>query len=251
MQTSNNTILITGGATGIGLSLAIEFLKRGNEVIICGRRENLLDEVKAKHPQIHTYKTDITKLDERKSLVSSLSKNHPEINVLINNAGIQREFLMNDENVAAKFESENEIEGNLTAPIHLTMLLLPFLKQNKNAAIINVTSGLAYVPHARMLVYSATKSALQSFTKSLRHQLKNDNIKVFEFAPPIVDTDLDKGAREKRGDTNKGIKPEIVTEQVIKGLEKDQYEIAIGQSKTLRFASRFFFDKIFNAMNGK
>ena len=110
MQTSNNTILITGGATGIGLSLAIEFLKRGNEVIICGRRENLLDEVKAKHPQIHTYKTDITKLDERKSLVSSLSKNHPEINVLINNAGIQREFLMNDENVAAKFESENSIK---------------------------------------------------------------------------------------------------------------------------------------------
>ena len=128
------------------------------------------------------------------------------------------------------------------------MLLLPFLKQNKNAAIINVTSGLAYVPHARMLVYSATKSALQSFTKSLRHQLKNDNIKVFEIAPPIVDTDLDKGAREKRGDTNKGIKPEIVTEQVIKGLEKDQYEIAIGQSKTLRFASRFFFDKIFGSI---
>jgi uncharacterized oxidoreductase len=251
MQTSNNTILITGGATGIGLSLAIEFLNRGNEIIICGRRENILNEVKVKYPKIHTYKADISKLEERKSFVNWIVQNFPKLNILINNAGIQREFLMNDEKVAAKFEAENEIESNLTAPIHLTMLLLPHLRQQQSAVIINVTSGLAYVPHARMPVYCATKSAMQSFTKSLRHQLKNDNIKVFEVAPPIVDTDLDKGAREKRGDTIKGIKPEMVAKETMRDLMNDKFEIAVGRVKVLKIVSRILPDRIFNALNGK
>lgn len=251
MKTSNNTILITGGATGIGLAMTTEFIEKGNEVIICGRRENVLNEVKNKYPKAHIFIVDLSKSEERKSFVGQIIKEFPKLNILINNAGIQREFLVNDADVAEKFETENEIEGNLTAPIHLTMLLLPHLKQNQNAAIINITSGLGYVAHARMPVYCATKSALQSFTKSLRHQLRHDNVKVFDVAPPIVDTDLDKGARKRRGDTNKGIKPEVFVDKMLKGMLKDKFEIEVGQSKATKIGSRVAPKTIFKAINGK
>ena len=128
MKISNNTILITGGATGIGLALAIEFLDKGNEVIICGRRETALNEAQVKYPKLHIRQADISKIEERKNLATWTTQNFPKLNMLVNNAGIQREFLMEDKNVADKFATENEIEINLTAPIHLTMLLLPHLK---------------------------------------------------------------------------------------------------------------------------
>lgn len=251
MQTSNNTILITGGGTGIGLALAVEFLDKGNEVIICGRRENTLNEAKAKYPKLQIRQADLSKIDDRKSLAAWTIQNFPKLNILVNNAGIQREFLMNDQNVADKFQTENEIEINLTSPIHLTMLLLPHLKQQQNSAIINISSGLAYVPISIMPVYCATKSALQSFTKSLRYQLRNDNIKVFEVSPPVVDTDLDKGARDQRGQVNKGLKPAVVAIETLKGLGNDNYNIAVGQVKILRIASRIIPSKIFQILNGK
>jgi uncharacterized oxidoreductase len=251
MQTSNNTVLITGGATGIGLALAAEFLEKGNEVIICGRRENALKEAQTKYPKLHIRQADISKIEERKNLVLWLTQNFPKLNMLVNNAGIQREFLMDDKNVAEKFESENEIEVNLTAPIHLTMLLLSQLKQQQNSAIINISSGLAYVPISIMPVYCATKSALHSFTKSLRYQLRNDKIKVFEVSPPIVDTALDNGARDQRGQPKKGLKPAVVAIETLKGLSKDKYSIAVGQVKILRIVSRIMPKKIFHILNGK
>lgn len=251
MQTSNNTILITGGATGIGLALATAFLDKRNEVIICGRRENALNEAKTKHPKFHIRQNDLSKIEERKSLARWTTQNFPKLNMLINNAGIQREFLLDDNNVAEKFSTENEIEINLTAPIHLTMLLLPHLKQQQNSAIINISSGLAYVPISIMPVYCATKSALQSFTKSLRYQLRNDKVKVFEVSPPIVDTELDNGARDQRGQTNKGLKPKAVAIKTLKGFANDNYNIAVGQVKILRIVSRIIPKKIFQILNGK
>ena len=131
------------------------------------------------------------------------------------------------------------------------MLLLTHLKQQQNSAIINVSSGLAYVPISIMPVYCATKSALQSFTKSLRYQLRNDNIKVFEVSPPIVDTDLDNGARDQRGQTNKGLRPEVVATETLKGLNNDNFNIAVGQVKILRIVSRIIPTKIFKILNGK
>jgi uncharacterized oxidoreductase len=251
MQISNNTILITEGATGIGLALAVEFLNKGNEVIICGRRENALNEAKSKYPKLHIHQADISKSEERKNLINWSIQNFPKLNMLINNAGIQREFLFDDQKVAEKFDRENEIEINLTAPIHLTMLLLPHLKQQQNSSIINISSGLAYVPISIMPVYCATKSALQSFTKSLRYQLRNDNIKVFEVSPPVVDTELDNGARDQRGQTNKGLKTKVVATETLKGLSKDNYNISIGQVKILRIVSRIIPTKIFKILNGK
>ncbi len=231
--------------------MAIEFLDKGNEVIICGRREIFLNDAKAKHPKLHIRQADLSKIDDRKSLATWTTQNFPKLNMLVNNAGIQREFLLDDKNVAEKFAKENEIEINFTAPIHLIMLLLPHLKQQQNSAIINVSSGLAYVPISIMPVYCATKSALQSFTKSLRYQLRNDNIKVFEVSPPVVDTDLDDGARDQRGQTNKGLKPEVVATETLKGLSNDNFNIAVGQVKILRIVSRIIPTKIFKILNGK
>lgn len=147
--------------------------------------------------------------------------------------------------MAETFTQENEIDTNLTAPIHLTFLLLPHLVRQPNAAITNVTSGLGYVPKAIMPVYCATKAALQSFTLSLRHQLNGTSVKVFDVAPPIVDTELDQGARRKRGQTNAGIKPEQVARETIQAIARDRFDVPVGMVKALRTGSKiapgFFF----------
>jgi uncharacterized oxidoreductase len=158
MQTTKNTILITGGGTGIGLAIAETFIKAGNEVLICGRRENKLLEAKQIYPQLHTRVCDIAKKSEREDLYHWATAEFPHINMLFNNAGIQKEinFLagaptLNDE--------ESEIEINLTASIHLAALFIPhFLKQKKECAIVDVTSGLAFIPLKIVPVYCATKS---------------------------------------------------------------------------------------------
>ena len=160
MQISGNTILITGGATGIGLALADAFVNSGNEVIICGRRESALQEAKRKFPRLHTRVADLSTPNGRQQLTAWAPATHPTLNMIVNNAGIQREFRVDQPDVAETFAHENEIDTNLTAPIHLTFLLLPHLLNQPNAAIINMTSGLGYVPKAIMPVYCATKAAL-------------------------------------------------------------------------------------------
>jgi uncharacterized oxidoreductase len=251
MRTSNNTILITGGATGIGLALAEALLKEGNEVIICGRRESVLQEAKSKLPQIHIKQADLSNSESRKDFSHWIISQFPTLNILVNNAGIQREFLFEQDSLANKFEQENEIEINLTAPIHLTFLLLPHLSQQPSAAIVNISSGLGYVPMAIMPVYSATKAALISFSSSLRHQLKDSSVKIFDVVPPIVDTDLDKGARDKRGQTDKGIKPEQVALETIKGIAANNFNIDIGMVKLLKIGSRIIPKRFFKIINEK
>lgn len=206
MKITNNTIFITGGATGIGLELAREFIASGNTVIICGRRIEKLAEAKKALPQLITRQCDIANMNQRRELYQFCVENHPGINMLINNAGMQREidFRKGEESY---LQGDNEVTINLDACFHLTALFTPhFMKQNE-AAIVNVSSGLALVPLFIAPVYSATKAALHSFSISLRKQLADTSIKVFEIIPPIVDTDLDRGARDKRGQTNKGIPP--------------------------------------------
>ena len=244
MKTDGNTVLITGGATGIGFSLAEAFVEKGNEVIICGRREFKLNEAKDKLPQIHIMTCDITKVNDRFDLYYNLKSNFKDINILVNNAGIGR---MVDLKKGESDLREDEIYTNLIAPIHLSTHFIPDLLRHEESAIINVSSGLAFVPIAAMPIYCATKAAMHSFSISLRHQLRDTEIKVFEVIPPIVDTEFHKEARDEL--KNRSISPSIVAEETLRALEKDEYEIPIGMSKNLRTVDINNFDQIFQGIN--
>lgn len=248
MKINGNTILITGGATGIGFALAEAFVREDNEVIICGRREHKLREAKSKLPQIHTKVCDLSKGKEREALYNWIKSNSIDINILVNNAGIQRmvDFKKGIFNLS---EGENEIDINLTAPIQLSAYFIPDLIRQKESAIINISSGLAFVPIAVMPVYCATKAAMHSFSVSIRHQLRDTSIKVFEIIPPIVDTELDKGARDERGQEDKGISPSEVAKATMKALEEDEYEIVIGMAQNLQMGARNNPEKIFQSIN--
>jgi uncharacterized oxidoreductase len=248
MKTSGNTILITGGATGIGFSMAEAFAKAGNEVIICGRRENKLKEAKEKLPTSHTRVCDLSKASEREALFKWVSSNFKNLNILVNNAGIQR-MIDFKKGTSELFNGEDEIEINFKAYVHLAAYFIPLLSKQKEASIINVSSGLGFVPLAICPVYCATKAAVHSFSWSLRHQLKNTSIKVFEVIPPIVDTELDHGARGKRGQADRGIPPSEIAKATLKGLEKDDFEIAVGMAENLRAGSRTNPEQVFNNMN--
>ena len=173
MKLSNNKILITGGASGIGLGLTERFIKEGNTVIICGRRESVLKEVSDKHPSVITHVCDLAVELERIKLFKWIEKEHSDLNVLVNNAGIQQWMNIDDENFYER--AKLEINTNIEAPVHLTAL---FSKLKSLTAILNVTSGLAFVPFTKVPVYSATKAFFRSFTLSARHLLKGKNIEI-------------------------------------------------------------------------
>jgi uncharacterized oxidoreductase len=249
VKISGNTVLITGVATGIGLALAEAFSKKGNEVIICGRRKNKLLEAQKKLPKLHIKVCDISKDRNRKALFDWATSNFTNLNILVNNAGIQRQIDLT-KGIADLESGEDEIRVNLEAPILLSALFIPHLIKQKRSAIINVSSGLAFVPIAAMPVYCATKAAIHSFSLSLRHQLTRTGVKIYEVVPPTVDTELDKGARERRGQVNRGIKPEEVAAATIKGVENDDFEIVIGMAQHLMTMSRTNPEQIFKQMNG-
>ena len=185
MNRSNNKILITGGASGIGLGLTERFLKENNTVIICGRRDDVLNEVQSKYPSVITRVCDLTKEADRIELYNWIAAEHKDLNILVNNAGIQNWMKVTDPDFSEK--ANTEININVVAPVHLASL---FINLNSLATIINVTSGLAFVQLSKVPVYCATKAFLRSYTKSLRYQLKDRNIEVIEMIPPALNTDL-------------------------------------------------------------
>lgn len=248
MKTSGNTVLITGGGTGIGFCMAEELVKAGNEVIICGRREEKLREAKAKLPQISTRACDVSSEEGRESLFNWITSEFKGINVLINNAGVQR-MIDFRKGIAELAKHENEVEINLAATIQLSAYFIPIFMKCEEAAIVNISSGLAFIPIAIMPVYCATKAAMHSFSISLRHQLKDTPVKVFEVIPPTVDTELDKGTRDLRNMTYRGIPPSDVATAMMKSLAKDEYECAVGQAQGLMDASRSNFAEQFARMN--
>lgn len=248
MDIRGNTVLITGGATGIGFALAEEFVKAGNEVIICGRRQEKLDEAKEKLPQLHAKAFDVSKAEQRKALFDWVESSFPETNVLLNNAGIQR-MIDFKKGTTELFAVDDEIDINFKAYVHMAAYFIPPFMEKERAAIINVSSGLGFAPIAVMPVYCATKAAIHSFTTSLRHQLRNTPIRVFEVIPPTVNTDLDKGARKRRGQTDFGIPPAEVARAVMESLEGDEFEIPVGQAKNLKMGARSNPDELFQRMN--
>jgi uncharacterized oxidoreductase len=253
MKISGNTILITGGATGIGFALAEAFIRQGNEVIVCGRTDGNLALAKEKLPQLHTRRCDLSVEKEWENLYNWVSANFADTNVLVNNAGIQRmiDFRRGTSDLFRyrQIDGEDEIEINLRACVYLTAYFVPGFSRKEEAAIMNVSSGLGFIPMAMVPVYSATKAALHSFSVTLRHQLRNTHIKVFEIIPPTVDTNLDRGARKDRGQQDMGISPAEVAEAALASIEKDEYEIAVGKAQNLRSAARENFGQAFSNMN--
>lgn len=246
MDVRNNTILITGGATGIGFALAESFTRLGNEIIICGRRENKLAEAREKLPSLHTLRCDISKESDRKSLYDFVSSSFKGINVLVNNAGIQRTVDLR-KGLEDLLKNDDEININFTSQVYLSAYFIPLLSKQKEAAIVNVSSGLGFVPMAIFPIYCATKAAIHSFSMSLRHQLRETSIKVFEVIPPTVyDTEL-KGQKQERNEYS--ISAAEVADAAMKSLENDEYEIALGMAKGLSAGSKSDQDAAFKRMN--
>ncbi|GGA34165.1 SDR family oxidoreductase [Paenibacillus physcomitrellae] len=239
MKLSGNTILITGGGSGIGLAFAERFIKAGNQVIVTGRREQVLEEAKQKLPGLITRVSDLSVEVDRTALFDWVTANYPEVNVLVNNAGIQQRFNVLKADAKKDWSYFNqELTTNIEAPFHLAMLFAPYFAEKEAAAILNVTSGLAFTPFVIAPIYSATKAALHSFTMSLRHQLSETSVEVIEVAPPAVNTDLGGAGLHTSGEPL-----DAFADGIFKGLEEGLEEIGYGTSAARLRMSRDEIDE--------
>ncbi|WP_455381122.1 SDR family oxidoreductase [Salinispira pacifica] len=244
MKLTDNTILITGGTSGIGRALAERLTAMNNQVIICGRREERLDEVARSNGRITTRRCDISRASDREELARWVSGEFPQLNVLINNAGIQLAADLRRPMEMEKLDAE--VSTNLTAPIHLTTLLLGRLMGRPNAAVVNISSGLAFAPIAGMPVYCATKAAIHSFSLSLRRQLRDTPVEVYEIAPPSVDTELGYQHRNDGSRSHGGMAVAEFVEAALQALEQGTLEAAIGPAAGMRSDP----EQAFARMNG-
>ena len=250
MDISGNTVLITGGASGIGYAMAQAFLDGGSEVIICGRREARLLDARKRHPNLHVKRCDVARDRDRSDLAAWVVTEFGALNVLVNNAGVQRDIDLT-KGIAEFLAGENEIRINLEAPILLSGLLVPHLTGKKGAAIVNVSSGLGFVPAAKMPVYSASKAGVHAFTMALRQQILPLGIKVFEVVPPAVDTELNPQGRAARGGFKANVTATEFVAAVMKGLANDVAEIGYGMTEGFLRASRADLDQAFQQMNSR
>ena len=247
MKTTDNTILITGGGSGIGRALAESFHARGNRVIIAGRRQATLDEVTRANPGMASLVLDIENAGAIRDFATRLLAQHPELNMVVHNAGIMRA-----ENLHAAPDylatAEATIATNLLGPIRLTAALLPHLKKQATATIMTVTSGLAFVPMAGFPTYCATKAAMHSYTESLRYQLKDTKVEVLELAPPYVQTELI-GAFQASDPRAMPLKAFIDESLQLLSTTPTPAEILVGPVKPLRFAAKGDYDGFFKTFN--
>jgi len=239
MKITNNKILITGGASGIGLGLTERFVQEDNTVIICGRRESILKEVGNKFPGVITKVCDLSAETERIKLYNWVAENHSDLNVLVNNAGIQNWMNISDSDFYRK--ANEEITTNVLAPVHLTTLFTNLKSIN---TIINVSSALAFIPLSKVPVYCATKAFMRSFTLSLRHLLKPKGIEVIEMIPPALNTDLGaKGIHDAYPPVSDFI------EAVFQQMKEGKTELTFGTSESRAKANNETILEYFNAMN--
>ncbi|WP_299537152.1 SDR family oxidoreductase [Ulvibacterium sp.] len=231
MKLHGNKILITGSTAGIGEALLKKLLGLDNQIIALGRNEFKLKQLAQWDERIIPFSCDISKDIDLDRLILFIEQEHPDVNILINNAGIQHNYHFAEEpQLLGKIEQE--INVNLLAPIKLIALLLPVLKGNDNAAIVNVSSGLGLVPKKQAPVYCCTKAGIHIFSKSLRDQLQD--VKVFEIIPPLVDTRMTTGRGRKK------ISPEQLADEFVDAFKKDKYEIRIGKVKLLKVINRLW-----------
>ena len=240
MNLRNRTILITGGSAGIGLAFALKFVELGNEVIVTGRRQAVLDEVKARYPKLHTIQSDVADPAKVAALAARVKADFPNLDVLMNNAGI-----MHYENLKAPAADlaalTAEMDINVGGVIRMTSAFIDILTANKGT-VINVSSALAFAPLPATPIYSATKAAIHSYTQSLRFQLEESGVEVIELMPPGVKTALSADLPEG------GLLSLITTDELVKqsfaSLKAGALEIRPGQSKTLALMRRLAPDFI-------
>lgn len=224
MKTNNNTVLITGGSAGIGFEIAKQLLERGNKVIITGRNPERLQKAAAQLPGVQTVVSDVSIEEDVNSLVKLLNKDFPTLNVVINNAATASLYKL-EAGANAHNKAAAEMHTNYTSVIRLNEALLPLLQQQAEAAIVNVTSIVVFGANHMLSGYSASKAALHAYTQALRFTLATTPIKVFELYPPLVNTEF---SQEIGG--SKGIPPKEVADELLSSLEKDNYDIHVGNT---------------------
>lgn len=227
MKLSDNTVLVTGGGSGIGLALAKALARyERNTVIVCGRSTHKLDRVHADNPKIVPFPCDIASDQDQQRLVEFVTQRYPSFNVLVNNAGIQHNYSFTDGQDHADL-IDNEVQINFLAHAKLIDRFLPLLLQQPSAAIVNITSALAVVPKQSAPIYCATKAAMRSFTKALRYQLEGTPVQMFEVVPALVDTEMTRGRGKGK------ITPEALAVEALRGIEANKHEIRIEKTKLL------------------
>jgi uncharacterized oxidoreductase len=245
MNLTGNTILITGGGSGIGRGLAEAFHALGNQVVITGRRKQMLDETTKANPGMRSLSLDVQDPASIRSFASQVAKEFPTLNVLVNNAGIMRAEKLRENNYLA--DAEEIVTTNVLGPIRLTAALLPLLQKQPHSTIINVSSGLAFLPLTLTPTYCATKAAIHSYTQSLRYQLRPTSTEVLELIPPYVQTDLMSGASDPRAMPLNVFISEVM--EILKA-QPTPPEICVENVKRLRFAAESgSFDQIFEGIN--
>jgi len=231
VNTRGNTVLVTGGASGIGLAIARAFSDLGNRVLICGRNPEALGEAKRANPEFHVFQCDVTQPDQVQMMFGMIAERHADLNVLVNNAGVAflSDFLHDDEVLA---KAQREVETNLLGTLRVTKAALPLLLSKGAAAIVTISSAVALVPVPSTAIYSATKAALHSLSVSLRYQLRGTSVKVFEVMPPTVDTEVGRNIGGRR------LAPRDVAKAVVAGFRRNAHEIRMGAAKALYVAYR-------------
>lgn len=236
MRLSNRTILITGGTSGIGLELARQLLARGNAVMVTGRSQERLDAACQALPGLHAFQSDASDPDAILALRDQVLDQFPSFDTLINNAGIMRNLDLNQ--VRGLQDVTREIEVNLCGPIRMIQAFLPHLRTRKDALVVNVSSGLAFIPLPLSPVYCAAKAALHSYSLSLRVQMRASGVTIVELAPPPVETPLLRRefAEEMKGE--KAMNTGVLVRKAIAGIEAGKLEIRPGVSNVLKSMSR-------------
>lgn len=249
MQLKNSTILITGGSSGIGLELVAQLTaQQAARIIITGRDATKLEAAKRRFPHIHTIQSDVAEAADIDTLYTEVAQRFPALNILINNAGIMRNIDLL-EGGKDLHDITREIDIDLSGPIRMVQRFLPQLMQQPNAAIVNVTSGIAFNPFPISPIYSAAKAGLRAYTRALRVQLKKTTqVKVFELAPPGVDSPLHTGF-EGVVDKKQFMTTEKLAAAAIQGILRDTFEIVPGLAKVARLSGRLAPDLTLHMMD--
>jgi uncharacterized oxidoreductase len=247
MNLKAKTVLITGGTSGIGLELATQLLRRGNTIIVTGRDQQKLDATRRALPDVHAFQSDVSDPAAIETLRDKVLEQFPAFDVLVNNAGIMRNLDLNQNR--GLVDVTREIEINLCGPVRMVQVFLPHLKTRKEALIVNVSSGLAFVPLPLSPIYCATKAAIHSFSQSLRVQLSGTGVTVVELAPPAVETPLFRGEFAEESKGQKAMDVKVLARKAIAGIEAGTLEIRPGLSNVLKAMSRVAPRFMFNQMS--